>query len=728
MSISKDTPLNIIQTQKLYCLLQQKDYMTAFESDCIDFNQWAKDDLGQEIIILFPESINGVKLYAQYGVKYDFVGTEEEIKRGTIKIPDNLPIKDQIEPFLYNEKLYKGGIIRNSSGFQNKHIYIGGVINSSVKEFHPVDIVYKIVSSPAIENPNPPKQLEEKINEVPVNMASKATSYVASITPNKEYENISFENKILLLNGTSSTDVKDALVSINYIDGLGRPIQTVQRGITSSGADLVTHQEYDAFGRQSNTWLPVSIASNNGAFANLAKIKANANTLYPNDNKPYSMPVYEASPLNKVLEQYGPGNAWYAGKKAVRTEYLTNISNNDTLNCILYTVNDSNPLDSTVTITRSKNYDTGQLYVTRVADEDGNTSFEFKDKLGQVVLTRQIIRNGSSKNLHDTYYIYDDFGNLKAVLPPIASDAMKTGPSWSNKGTVSLLRDYAYLYEYDSRNRCIAKRIPGTNWIYYVYDKADQLIFTQDGEQRKKKTGTKSEWIFNKYDAFGRLIISGIYKTVESHEQLATRFGNVVFTEKTGNGEYGYTWDTLKQAELEDANADVLVVNYYDDYETMLKTNSYYKTNLDYNIEPGYGIRHTSAKGLLVGTRVKLINSEGKSVNTIEGQITTAMYYDNRGRLIQTKSNNHLTGGIEKEYLAYNFTGQPIKKLHIHSATGKSNIKEEYAYTYDHAGRLLKTTHQLTERTTVKPQVTLAENTYDELGRYRPIKLIIRQT
>ncbi|WP_236264214.1 hypothetical protein, partial [Dysgonomonas sp. Marseille-P4677] len=72
-----------------------------------------------------------------------------------------------------------------------------------------------------------------------------------------------------------------------------------------------------------------------------------------------------------------------------------------------------------------------------------------------------------SKVLHDTYYVFDDFGNLKAVLPPLASDAMKTGTGWSNTGTL-LLRDYAYLYEYDSRNRCIAKRLPGTHWIYYV--------------------------------------------------------------------------------------------------------------------------------------------------------------------------------------------------------------------------------------------------------------------
>lgn len=266
----------------------------------------------------------------------------------------------------------------------------------------------------------------------------------------------------------TTADASHYLETIEYFDGLGRPMQTVQRSITPNTADLITYQEYDGFGRDDKSWLPAVASGNNGAYLPLANYKSKAMTTYNSDSA-YSRPVYEASPLNRILEQYGPGKSWYTNKRSAKTTSLTNIAGVDTLNCILYSITDNNPLDTTVTIIRSKNYDTGQLYVTRVADEDGNTTFEFKDKLGQVVLTRQIIRNGSGKNLHDTYYIYDDFGNQKAVLSPIASDAMKTGTSWSNKGTVSLLRDYAYLYEYDNRNRCIAKRLPGTHWdILYL--------------------------------------------------------------------------------------------------------------------------------------------------------------------------------------------------------------------------------------------------------------------
>ena len=200
---------------------------------------------------------------------------------------------------------------------------------------------------------------------------------------------------------------------------------------------------------------------------------------------------------------------------------------------------------------------------------------------------------------------------------------------------------------------------------------------------------------------------------------MRTTYSTMLFTETPGSGNFGYSWTTLANMPVD----DVLLINYYDEYEAMLKTNSYYKTNLDYNTESGYGIRHSSAKGLLVGTRVKLMGSDEKSNNTLEGQIATAMYYDTRGRLIQIKSTNDLSG-LEKEYIAYNFTGQPTKKMHIHTkdANGGGKQTEVYTYTYDHAGRLLTTTHQLIDGTTAKPQVTLADNTYDELGRLKTNK------
>ena len=96
----------------------------------------------------------------------------------------------------------------------------------------------------------------------------------------------------------------------------------------------------------------------------------------------------------------------------------------------------------------------------------------------------------------------------------------------------------------------------------------------------------------------------------------------------------------------------------------------------------------------------------------VAGYDYTAFYYDDRSRVIQTRSTNHL-GGTDVEYVAYDFTGNPVKRRRVHTASGKPTQTETYTYTYDHAGRLTTVRHKLNSRA----EVTLVSNTYDELGR-----------
>lgn len=508
------------------------------------------------------------------------------------------------------------------------------------------------------------------------------------------------------------------LDQIQYFDGLGRPVQTVQRGITPTTKDLVALQEYDAYGRESNSWLPAVISGNNGAFVNPATIKTNAISSNGSDLKPYSLPVYEASPLNRVLKQFGPGVDWQNNSKAVHTGYLTNkaksgtsLSLADSLVCGKYISADTR---GSISISRSGNYDAGQLYVTRMKDEDSNTSYEFKDKLGQVVLNRQI----NASEMLDTYYVYDSYGNLKVVLPPMASD-MYTSGTWTD--AEANLKALAYLYRYDDRNRCTSKKLPGCNWTLYVYDKADRMIFTQDGEQRKDD---KNEWTFNKYDAFGRVVVTGLQViSGKTHTDLLNLTKDVVVREEFNAGQkMGYTWNSLISVINKD-QCYILSVNYYDDYKYRALS-GFSASNMKYDDGSGinavylkrYGTDASlfEHKGLLTGTATALLDDS-------DTMLYSCMYYDNKKQLIQTKATNHL-GGIEKEYIAYNFTGQPVRRTHIHMATGKPTQSEIYTYSYDHAGRLLKTTHQLTDGTSVKPTATLAENTYDELGRLKTSK------
>ena len=534
----------------------------------------------------------------------------------------------------------------------------------------------------------------------PQNIVSTGPNYIRTTTP-------------LIAKSTVNYNTSEEMVTMQYFDGLGRPVETVQRGITTTGKDLVAIQEYDNLGRQTSTWLPVAIASNNGAFADLTKVKANINAIYPSETAPFTKPVYDLSPLNRTLAQYGPGADWQNNNKAICTGYLTNKAKSgttwadaDSLVCAKYISTDDREI---ISIYRTDNYPANEVYVTRTKDENGNTAYEFKNKLGQVILTRQI----NSGKSFDTNYIYDSYGNLRVVLPPEASAILLSATSstpWTETNTN--LKLWAYLYKYDNLDRCISKKLPGCEWIYYVYDKADRLIFTQDGEQRAKTSSP--EWTFNKYDAFGRLIISGIYPSSASHASLIAKCKDIVVTEKPG-GYYEYTWNSLPEISY----TGTLLLNYYDNYYDYF--NATLREKLKFVKKDGFPDRYIHSamgegtpKGLLIGTRIKTLQPDGSL-----GEIASKIYYDNRGRVIQVKSTNHL-GGIDEEHIAYNFTGQPTKKMYVHTkdANGGGKQTEVYTYTYDHAGRLLKTTHQLNGATVV----SLAENTYDELGRLKTNK------
>jgi len=131
----------------------------------------------------------------------------------------------------------------------------------------------------------------------------------------------------------------------------------------------------------------------------------------------------------------------------------------------------------------------GQLSVIKTTDEDLNVSYTFTDEMGHVVLTRQM----KGSETHDTYYVYDDKSNLCFVLQPM----------YQSSANLDL---YAFQYKYDGRNRCIWKKLPGAGYMEMVYDNADRLVFSQDGNQRALTSGN---WTYYKYDGLNRLTEQG---------------------------------------------------------------------------------------------------------------------------------------------------------------------------------------------------------------------------
>jgi len=483
------------------------------------------------------------------------------------------------------------------------------------------------------------------------------TNYIVSTVP---FQAVS--DPTTLVDANSNT-------AIQYFDGLGRPIQTVQRGITPLGADLVTGIMYDSYGRDSLKWLPAVAGGNNGAYyPNFATQAVSSN----GDDKPYSRTEYEPSPLNRVTGQYGAGNDWYAAGKKQSIEYL---ANNGDIAC--YYVNSAKQL------AKDGNYAAGSLYVTKATDEDGKVGYEFKDKLGRVILKRQML---SGDNV-DTYYVYNDLGQLCYVLPPKAVDELN---DLSDDNAV--MKQYCYLYQYDARGNCNYKRLPGCEPILMVYDRANRQILSQDGNQRAK---TPAQWTVMKYDVLGRLIYTGLTNSITSNQtDLISSYKDDLIVETFSNGAYSNN---------KFSDATPLIVNYYDDYSFIPDGNTLtYDNSQEQN---GYTPKHSSAKGLLTVTQTYHLNDSTKYE-------TTAQYYDKYGRVVQTRSSNHM-GGYDLVYNELRFIGAPTRTLKTHNIAGQPNVVELYTYTYDKAQRMLSTTLSLNGGSAV----TLVSNTYDELGR-----------
>ena len=420
------------------------------------------------------------------------------------------------------------------------------------------------------------------------------------------------------------------LDKVEYFDGLGRPFQTVLKKVTASSSNLVTLQEYDVAGRAANSWLPIVSSAE---YVAPASFKSSAPGNYGNDSRPYGQPVYEASPLNRTVKEYGPGAAWHGGH-SVNTDYLANSTANAQLNCINYSVSSAGALTS------NGSYASGQLSVVKTTDEDLNVSYTFTDKMGHVVLSRQM----KGSETHDTYYVYDDKSNLCFVLQPMYQSSAN-------------LDQYAFQYKYDGRNRCIWKKLPGAGYMEMVYDNADRLVFSQDGNQRALTSGN---WTYYKYDGLNRLTEQGTCT-------------NKVTTSGT----------------------NVLVQHFYDSYA--------FRSQAGFNNSNFPDDASGNGKGALTASVATVLGSSNK--------IYTAYYYDIKGRVVKTVQSNPL-GGYDVAATVYTFTNKPATVTHTHTASGKTTRTEVYTYSYDHADRLLKVEHTLGGT-----KITLADYAYDNLGR-----------
>ena len=430
----------------------------------------------------------------------------------------------------------------------------------------------------------------------------------------------------------------NSMTTTQYYDVAGREVQTVLHGTTPQGKDLVSHIAYDSLGRRVRDWAALPLGTQGGSYVPLSAFESSGySSAYHID---YS---YETMPGGRLLSTTGANTPG----KSVTYEYGYNSTG-----ITRYTI------DGT-TITNNGSYLPGALSYTRTTDEDGNTILVFKDNDEKIILERRVTAYGQNT---DTYHIYDIYGNLRCVLPPIASEATASTGDY-NLSDCTQLEQYAYFYEYDHRNRRTSSKLPATGWHYTIYDADSRPVMTSTPEQY-----IRNEWSYTKYDALGRVVIEGTITNAAMPSTLSVMLNDICVKETFDISKpFGYT-DNINLG----TSPQILKVYYYDTYDFI--TQPQFNETADAAPSSFY-----PPKTMLTGTYTALLgNSEKYSV--------TAHWYDNRGRNIHTAEYENINNTGTSTHYSYDFNNRLLKEeTRYTTATGTLDIT--YEYNYDTGGR-----------------------------------------
>ncbi|WP_159453593.1 DUF6443 domain-containing protein [Ohtaekwangia koreensis] len=479
----------------------------------------------------------------------------------------------------------------------------------------------------------------------------------------------------------------DLIQTVQYVDGLGRPYQTIKTKHSTSGKDLVQPYSYDEYNREVYIYLPYTSSSDYGQ---LKSDVLNANgqpgeamnnfyttdPLVANTNHPFSKTVFESSPLSRVMKVGLPGSDWQPTNENDHTT-KNSFTGNLEREVILFQFDLGNNVLKYIENESYKYYQKNKLNVTTTYDENNHEVIVYKDANDLTVLKKSYIQGtGTSRMYALTYYVYDDFGNLRLVLQPELCSKLHDNYIITSND----LSTYAFQYKYDSKQRLVEKKCPSTEWVYLVYDKKNRVVLTQDGNQRINK-----QWTFTKYDELNRPIATGIKDTTTVLTQAAmqqgvinhyakawTRYYETYIGNVTGNV-HGYSnksYPIFTSNTSPDVN-QYLTITYYDDYTYK----SYIGANYDYIDEgltetaSGYIYRQPQAAfggviGQVTGTRVRVLDSHIASSSIT--WLNSVNYYDDRYRLTQAISDNYKSGR-DRISNVYDFTGKVLKSKLTHT-------------------------------------------------------------
>ena len=450
-------------------------------------------------------------------------------------------------------------------------------------------------------------------------------------------------------------DGTDSLQAVQYYNGLGYPTLSVATAGTDGGT-ACTLTTYDGAGREKRRYLPVP--ANGLEYIPVSGVTSMG--LFYLDDGFFTENHYDA--LDRVTAVDIAGDTWRQAGKQDRTEHLANTLSDLVLHY-------EAPEDGTYSLTLPENtsfeyYPAGTLKKQVSYDADNKSVSVFTDLLGKKIMERTAAG--------DTYYVYNDLGQLRFVLTPAFNKI-------SQEKAI-----YAYEYRYDNRGRVVWKKLPGAECVQYWYDSADRMAFMKDA-------ALGNRYRFCLYDRFGRLCVQGTCSD-------GNREGSVLSATSYTSGSGGVC-STGYTAPYSISDPQLEIVNYYDTYEFIGNNLTSAMPALTIGQE-----QRQHAIGYLTGQVVYATGGEALGTVTV---------YDRKGQAVRTVRKG-LSGHIEDVSTEYTFTGA-VDSTEVRVGVGYGGdftAKTDYTYR---CGKKTNMSLSVSHGGTAQSRET--EYTYDAIGR-----------
>ncbi len=261
-------------------------------------------------------------------------------------------------------------------------------------------------------------------------------------------------------------------------------------------------------------------------------------------------------------------------------------------------------------------------------------------------------------------YVYDDYGDLRYILP--------SGCTREGKRTDSRLPAEAYWYDYDERGRMILSHVPGTRDARYIYDPGDRLVAEQTANH------PDGIWRIYAYDNCGRKVIEADCAITD---EQAKAYGSVV---RQASHSFGGSWSGYSLSPAPNFTPEEWEYNgiwYYDSYTFV----NYYRLGDDFQPKTPDALGISSRLPAAISSPNPISASLGRLLGFRDYRGWEVYYYDAMGQLCQTCSSGYNRG---RKVMTYNYDLSPAS---VHELFG-GEFPDKHTYTeYDRTVRHVAT-------------------------------------